>query len=78
MLKKRGLLWDSRIDSKSEINDLIIKEDLLNPEKEKVNIYFRGNGTSGILIFDHEEIAKLSRSLKSKTGLIRKSGKLRA
>lgn len=77
-LKKKGFIFQKKMNSDVSIDDIIVKEDIINPENEKINIYFRGKDSSGILIFSKDELEKLKRSLKSSTGLIKKSGKIRA
>ncbi len=72
-LKKQGFLGHSRTIAESTIDDILIKEDLLSPEKEQVNIYFRGEDASGILELNRGEVDALMNSLKSNTRLVKKS-----
>ena len=75
-LKTDSFFGARRKEVKSRIDDLIIKEDLLDPEKEKVNVYFKGKDSSGILTFSRNEIESLYLSLKSRLNLIKKSKKI--
>lgn len=70
-LKKRGIIRDHRLEGQAGIDDLIVKEDLINPEKEKVMIYFKGSQASGILTFTKNEIEKLSSTFRAKTDFIK-------
>lgn len=72
-LKKRGFLGHQRMATTSKIDDILVKENLLAPEKEQVNIYFRGSEVSGILELNRTEIETLMNSLKSSTNLVKKS-----
>jgi hypothetical protein len=62
-IKKNGL-FIKRIEGKTKIDDVIIKEDLLNPEKARIFVYFKGKNESGILAFEREELDKLTKAIK--------------
>ena len=64
---------EKRIDSKSNIDSVIVKEDISNPGEETINIYFKGHNSSGILNFSREEIDSLLKSLKPRLDLIKDS-----
>ena len=64
---------EKRIDSKSNIDSVIVKEDFANPSEELINIYFKGQNSSGILNFSREEIDSLMKSLKPRLDLIKDS-----
>ena len=64
---------EKRIDSKSNIDSVIVKEDFSNPGEELINIYFKGHNSSGILNFSREEIDSLIKSLKPRLDLIKDS-----
>lgn len=75
-LKQRGFLGYKKTSNSVAIDDLIVKEDLISPENEKVMVYFKGQDSSGILEFSKDEIEALNSSLKSGIGLVKKSKKL--
>jgi len=72
-VKKKAGFKVNRIDSSSKIDDVLIKEDLLNPEEEQVHIYFRGEDSSGILNLDKSEVKRLIDSLTPMLNLVKKS-----
>lgn len=76
-LKKNGFLLGKRMDSLLRIDDIIIKENLLNPTDESIAIYLRGAESSGILTLGEEEAERLVGSLKNKTNLVKKFRKIR-
>ena len=55
-IRKNGLLFDSRDKYGINIDNLIFKEDFMNPEKEKLNIFFKGKNSSGILELEKDEV----------------------
>ncbi|MFA7707704.1 MAG: hypothetical protein WCX73_02035 [Candidatus Pacearchaeota archaeon] len=63
----------NRIDSTSKIDDIVVKEDLLNPQSEQINIFFRGADSSGILNLNKLEAQKLVDSFGSIFKLVKNS-----
>jgi len=75
-IKEPGFVGHKRREVESRIDDIIVREDLLNPENERVSVFFKGESNSGILELTRPELESLSNSLKSKIGLIKKSKKI--
>lgn len=69
-LKKRSQGRVIKIRSKNQIKEILISEDLHNPDKEKINICFRGKNNSGLIELNFREAQKLLKSLSSKIKLI--------
>lgn len=71
-LKKPGFLGNKRTEARAKIDDILIKEDILNPKSETIDLFFRGENASGIIHFSREEANKLVNSIKPKLNLVRK------
>ncbi len=54
-VKKQGIFWDNRSDEKLNVDNIILREDLLSPEKEHISLYFKNSEFSGIVQIDIEE-----------------------
>lgn len=76
-IKGRRRFGYQRIKSLSKIDDIMIKEDLLNPEKDRIFIYFRGKTSSGILDLNEEEAKRLIDTIKPILGLVKESQKIK-
>ena len=76
-IKQKGFFRDKKVDSTNKVDDIIIKENLLNPTGEDIRIYFRGSNSSGIMNFSYEEAEMLISSLKNNLGLVKKVRKIR-
>lgn len=72
-VKEKASFGVNRIDSSSKIDDVAVKEDLLNPEAEQIYVYFRGINSSGILNLDKKEAQRLVDTLKPLLRLVKKS-----
>ena len=72
-IKKKGTLGYKRTDAVGRIDDILVKENLISPEKENIHIYFRGRDSSGILNLSKNEAQALINSMKPIMGLVRKS-----
>ena len=62
-----------KLESGGEIRELIIKEDIMHLESEKINICFRGFNSSGIVEFSRKEAENILEDLSSKLNLIKKA-----
>ena len=69
-LRKKRFLLDCRTRVKEQIDNIIIKEDLINPDKEKVLLFFRSEDSSGVIEFSKPEIESLNRSLGGRINLV--------
>jgi hypothetical protein len=69
---KDGIL---RCESKGEIKEILFKEDLVNPSKEKISLCFRGIYSSGIVDLTPDEAENLIKILKQKIHLVKGSKK---
>jgi hypothetical protein len=65
-LHSRGIF---RLETGGEIKEVAINEDLLHPDKETVQIFFRGKISSGILELSAEEIDMIAKKIQPKTKL---------
>jgi hypothetical protein len=77
-IKERGFLGTKRSDHKIDIDDVMIKEDILNPKKSQINILFRGRDSSGIINMNEEEAKRLISTLKPLTDLVKESKRIKA
>ncbi len=71
-LKSKGFLGNVRSDSFVRIDDVLIKEDLIAPEQAKIELYFKGDNSSGIITLKREELDKLLRSTANQEILAKK------
>lgn len=55
-MRKRGVLGDDRVESYANIDNFVVKKDILNPAKEHISLYFRGEDTSGIINLGMKEV----------------------
>lgn len=64
----RGVL---KVEASGEIKEVLIHSHMLDPEKGKISICFRGKNSSGIVELTEKEANVLYRTLSSKIGLIK-------
>ena len=76
-IRKEGVIGAKRVDAKCEINDIIIKENLLNPEQESIAVFFKGHDSSGILNMNDREAEDLVSALSGSLRLVKKSKKIK-
>jgi hypothetical protein len=76
-IKKRNIFKTIKIDSFNKIDDIVFKEDILNPEKEQINIYFRGENSSGILNLNKNETQRFIDTISPLLKLIKESKKFK-
>ena len=62
---------ESRHETKGKLIEVLINEDILNPDRESVSLCFRGKESSGIIDLSPSEIALLFDTVKSKLPLIK-------
>lgn len=60
-----------RVHSGGEIKEVLINADLIESERGKVQVCFRGQRNSGIVEFSDDEALNLYNTLKTKFGLVR-------
>jgi hypothetical protein len=65
---KDGLI---RLETSGQVKEILINEDLLNPDKESISLCFRGANSSGIVDLKPEEFEKLNMAVKSRIHLIK-------
>lgn len=75
-LKKENLDGVTRVETSGDIKEIIINEDLLNPNNESISVCYRGKNSSGIIDFTPEEIEKIYDSVKKRVHLIKGFKKL--
>lgn len=73
-IKRRGLIV-KRIEAKVGIDEVLIKEDMINPDSARIILYFKGGKDSGIIAFSKKELDMLAGSVR--TGLVKKPKKIR-
>ncbi len=71
-IRKTGFFWDNRVDSSANIDDLVIRADLLDPTTENISIFFRGKDSSGIIDLSNAEAERFVSSLMNKIRLVKK------
>lgn len=59
-----------RMESHGSIKEIIIKEDLLNTDAMKINLYYRGDGNSGIIELTKKEIEMLYKEVAPKIDVV--------
>lgn len=69
--KRKGVLFDKRVEAEGGIDDVLVKSDILEPEKGKVLIYFKGKEGSGIAEFRVHELERLMNSVKPGIGMLK-------
>ena len=70
-IKKQNQDGIVRLETEGEIKEIIINEDLLNPDKESISLCFKGKSSSGSLDISPAEFEKLVNSVKSRMHLIK-------
>ncbi|MFP4403101.1 MAG: hypothetical protein ACOC3X_02400 [Nanoarchaeota archaeon] len=70
-VKKKNKDGIVRLESKCDLKEILINEDLLNPKKESVAVCFMGKDSSGIIEFSPSEIEKLLKGTKNKINLVK-------
>ncbi len=76
-IKQKGFFLDKTVDSTNKMEDIVIKENLLEPHGKNITIFFRGDKSSGIMNFSYGEAEMLISSLKRNLGLVKKVKKIR-
>lgn len=72
-LKQRGVWGSRRTASIGKIDDILVRQNLLAPEKERIHIFFRGPASSGIVELNAQEAESLMNSLKNQSEWVRKN-----
>lgn len=70
-IKKENKDGIVRLESSGTIKEVLINEDLLNPENESISICFRGQNSSGIVDLKPAEFEKLYDTIKNRIHLIK-------
>jgi hypothetical protein len=72
-IKVRKLNSDGmvRVETAGEIEEVLINEDMVHPNRESISICFRGKSSSGIVDLTPNEIEKLYHSVKKRMHLIK-------
>jgi hypothetical protein len=66
-----------KMETFGEIKELLINEDLVNPDNESISVCFRGSNSSGIIDFKPSEIESIYQSVKTRIGLVKDAGKIK-
>lgn len=77
-VKEDRILGNNRIDAKTKIDNIGIKEDLLNPSGENIAIFFKGRDSSGIINLSRNEFESLEKSVRRKKRLIKTNRVIRS
>ena len=75
--KKQDTEGITRIESRGEIKEVLINEDLMHPEKEGISLCFRGKTSSGIVELSTKEVDMIAKAAKSNLHLIKDMKKVR-
>ena len=67
-----------RLETSGDLKEIIINEDLMDAENERVSLCFRGKSSSGIIDLTPEEIEKIYDAVKERIKIIKTFGKLSA
>ncbi len=65
-----------RLETSGSIKEVMINEDLINPNSESISFGFMGGNSSGIVEFTPKEFENLYRNIKSKLHLIKGAERL--
>jgi hypothetical protein len=60
-----------RLETSGEVREILVNEDIMNPNNESISICFRGKNSSGIVDMTPAEIEKLYNSVKERIHLIK-------
>ena len=72
-LKQIAGLGVKRSDSRNKIDNVVVKESLLDPSREVISIFFRGKESSGILDMTTSEFEMLINSIVPNVKLVDKT-----
>ncbi len=67
-----------RLETKGEIREVLIQEDLRSSSKENIAVCFKGVHSSGIIEFTPSELEELYQSIQQKIHLIKEVKKFKA
>jgi hypothetical protein len=70
-LKKKHQNGILKVEGKADVKEVVIKEEIMHPEKESVHLMYKGSDTSGIIELSQKEIDMLVRHIKPSTHLIK-------
>ena len=70
-LKKQNSDGIIRVETRGDVKEILINEDLLHPKKESISVCYRGKNSSGIVDFSPEEIEKIYLAVKDRIHLIK-------
>jgi len=76
-IKKQNQDGVVRVESGGSVKEILINEDLLNPDNESISVCFRGKNSSGIIDFSPKEIEDIYKSVRSRMHLIKGFKKFR-
>ncbi|RME31534.1 hypothetical protein D6789_02375 [Candidatus Woesearchaeota archaeon] len=60
-----------RLETRGEVQEVLINENLLHPDEESISLCFRGKSSSGIVDFTPAEFEQLYASIKNRVHLIK-------
>lgn len=66
-----------KINCLNKIDNIELKEDLINPEEERVDIFFKGESNSGILTLGKQEAKDIAETLNRLGKVLGKTKKIR-
>lgn len=77
-VKKKGLFFDSREEYSIKIDNFIFKEDFMQLDKEKFNIFFKEGNLSGIIELDKEEVEAIVNAGSQRKNILKEIDFLKA
>jgi len=66
-----------RLESSGEVKEVLVNEDILNPNKESISVCYRGKSSSGIVDFTPSEIERIYHAVQNRMHLIKGFKKFR-
>ncbi|MGM5487994.1 MAG: hypothetical protein ACQESG_03540 [Nanobdellota archaeon] len=60
-----------RLESKGDIKEVLVNEDIIHPNKETISVCFRGTTSSGVIDFSPKELEMLYNTVRERMHLIK-------
>lgn len=76
-IRKQNKDGTVRLETRGAVKEVLINEDILNPEGESIAVCFRGTDSSGIVEFSIKEYEQLIATVKNRTHLIKNFERLK-
>ncbi len=70
-MRKQNTDGEVRVETRGKVTEIRIREDFMSPNKETVELCFRGNNSSGIIMMNRKEFNTIAREVGMHTKLIK-------